>query len=307
MNGNARERHIEVYQVDVFTSCPFSGNPAGVVPGADDLSEAQMSAIAREMNLSETAFLLSPTDNSHDIHIRYFTPSTEVPSCGHATIAAHIVNAVRCGLDTCNLRTRTGAGVLSVDVLRDNDDYRVRMTQAEPQFGPPLDDAVVTEIGAALRMPPGTLRNDVPVQVVSTGHSKIIIPFQRREDIDALQPDNGALAALSARIGSNGFFPFALDAPRGALSYGRMFAPAIGIAEDPVTGNANGPLGAYLVKHRLVDAPESGRYVFTAAQGDVVNRPGQMQVEVDIANALPVRVAIVGSAVIMFKAKLRIA
>lgn len=304
----AAERRIRLYQADAFASRPFTGNPAGVVLDADDLSDAEMLAIAREMNLSETAFLLSPTDETHDLCIRYFTPRTEVPSCGHATVAALVVHAVHHGLGNCTLRALTGAGVLSLDVLHDPDGYRVRMTQAAPRFDTPLDAAVVTEIAAALRAPRSALRDDAPVQVVSTGHSKIILPFHRRADIDTLRPDNEALAALSERIGCNGFFPFALDtAPRDALSYGRMFAPAIGIPEDPVTGNANGPLGAYLVKHALVDATGNGRFEFVAAQGDAVNRPGQMQVEVDVVEGEPMRVAIVGRAIIMFRTELRIA
>lgn len=308
MNTAATERRVTVYQVDAFTETPLSGNPAGVVTDAEGLSDADMLAIAREMNISETAFLLPPQDETHDIHIRYFTPRVEVPICGHATIAAHTVNAMRKGLSGCALRMRTKAGDLLVEVVQENGAYRVRMIQARPEFHAPLGDGRISEIASALGVMRESLRADLPVQVVSTGHSKVLVPFRRREDIDALHPDFGALARLSPQIGSNGYFCFVIgEAPRGALTYGRMFAPAVGIAEDPVTGNANGPLGAYIVKHKAVSIPAGRNFSFKAAQGDAMGRPGEMHVDVVIENGEPVNIAITGSAVIVMQAEMRIA
>ncbi|WP_363800420.1 PhzF family phenazine biosynthesis isomerase [Lysobacter firmicutimachus] len=108
-------RNYRVFQVDAFTRRRFAGNPAGVVLDADRLSEAQMLAIARELNNSETAFVLAPRDDSHEVWIRYFTPTVEVPVCGHATVAAHYVRAQVLGARG-RLRQLTGAGVMQIDI-----------------------------------------------------------------------------------------------------------------------------------------------------------------------------------------------
>jgi len=105
---------VTVYQVDAFTTQLFKGNPAGVVLNADGLSDDQMQYIAREMNNSETAFILSPQSDDHDVWLRYFTPATEVPICGHATIAAHFVRAIETNMESCVIRHKTGAGILPV-------------------------------------------------------------------------------------------------------------------------------------------------------------------------------------------------
>ncbi|MEH6419937.1 PhzF family isomerase [Pseudomonas sp. CGJS7] len=303
-------RSYRIYQVDAFTREAFTGNPAGVVLDADGLSDAQMQAIAREFNNSETAFVLSPRDDSHALWLRYFTPTTEVPVCGHATVAAHYARAVELGLPATSLRQLTGVGVMQIDIEPDGaGDYRVWMRQNPPQFGPALSDSECAALVAALGIDADEL-GDGPVEIVSTGHSKVMVPLRRRERMDRLAPDLPALAALSRRIGCNGFHVFALDAPApGVLAHGRMFAPAIGIAEDPVTGNANGPLGAYLVRHRLID-PARYRDGLSAVmgQGEAIGRPGRVRVEVAVegADAQPVSVRIGGDATIVFAATIRV-
>ncbi len=109
-------RTYRLYQVDAFTTEKFAGNPAGVVPDASGLSDGEMEAIAREMNNSETAFILPPESSDHEVRVRFFTPTTEVPSCGHATIAAHYVRAVEHSLDSCTVIHKIGAGILPVGV-----------------------------------------------------------------------------------------------------------------------------------------------------------------------------------------------
>ena len=124
-------RTYRLYQVDSFTKEKFTGNPAGVIPNADGLSDGEMQKIAREMNNSETAFVFSSTDESYDVHVRFFTPLKEVPICGHATIAAHYVRALENGMTQGRVYQKTGAGILPVDILRDGDDLRVIMTQGK--------------------------------------------------------------------------------------------------------------------------------------------------------------------------------
>lgn len=117
------------YQIDAFTKERFKGNPAGVVVNADGLTDLQMQRIARELNNSETAFLFSPDDTTCDGVIRYFTPKKEVPTCGHATIAAMYARALEDNLDSCVLRYKTKIGLLPFEIIRKNGDYQVIMTQ----------------------------------------------------------------------------------------------------------------------------------------------------------------------------------
>src|SRR5690242_13633327 len=162
-----------IYQVDAFTRTRFSGNPAGVVPDAAGLDETQMQAIARELNNSETAFILPPRGRDHDVHVRFFTPTTEVPVCGHATIAAHYVRAIEGAAVEGTLHQLTGAGVLAVDVEPvASGDFRIWMHQREPAFGAVLDDGQRRALLAALHLAEDELGQG-PIQIVSTGHSKV--------------------------------------------------------------------------------------------------------------------------------------
>ena len=111
-------KKYRVYQVDSFTKELFKGNPAGVVANADGLTREQMQKIARELNNSETAFILLPTDDSYQIELRFFTPTIEVPSCGHATVAAHYVRALENNLESTTVIQKIGAGILPVEIIK---------------------------------------------------------------------------------------------------------------------------------------------------------------------------------------------
>jgi PhzF family phenazine biosynthesis protein len=298
-------RTYRLYQVDAFTTEKFAGNPAGVVPNADGLSAADMQAIAREMNNSETAFILAPESPDHEVRVRFFTPTTEVPSCGHATIAAHYVRAVEESLDSCTVFHKIGAGVLPVGVVRDGDDYAIEMTQVRPEFAEPCGDADRDEMIAALGLALSDRDERCPVQIVSTGHSKVMVGLHALETLHALRPDLPRLAALSSRIGCNGYYAFVLTGGDEYLVHGRMFAPAIGIAEDPATGNANGPLGAYLIRHRLA-APDGGVLSFRARQGEALGRPGTIEVSVEAEETTPTVVRVAGRAVVVFQAEIAV-
>ena len=113
-------KQYRIYQIDAFTKDKLKGNPAGVVTNADGLSEQQMQEIAREFNNSETAFILSPEDDSYDVRVRFFTPTSEVPICGHATIAAHYARALENHFEnTTRVLQKTNAGILPVDIIRE--------------------------------------------------------------------------------------------------------------------------------------------------------------------------------------------
>lgn len=289
----------QVYHVDAFTSVPFRGNSAGVVLHADGLSEAQMQLIARELRHSETAFLL--TSNDSDVHIRYFTPTVEVPICGHATVAAHYVRAKVLGLSNTTVWQTSLAGRHRVDVEAVGNDYRISLEQGAPGFEPPLQGAVRAAIIHALHLSEDDMLPGLPIQVATTGHSKVMIPLKPEVDLDALSPDLQALATISQQIGCNGFFPFQIRKGENATD-GRMFSPAIGIVEDPVTGNANGPMGAWLVHHRLM-AHDGKTLRVQGHQGRALGRDGIVDVTVAIRDNQPEKVTITGSAVILFHAE----
>lgn len=294
-----------LYQVDAFTSTPFTGNPAGVVLAAQGMSDAEMLAVAAELNNSETAFVLPADGADHNLRIRFFTPTTEVPTCGHATVAAHFARAVEYDLPAGSLVQKTGSGLLQrVEIHRDRGRISIGMHQGVASFGPELDPSQVDRLLGALGARRDDLADDGPAQVVSTGHSKVLVELRSRDVVDGLQPDLVALRALSQAIGSNGYFVFTRSTGNAdLLTWSRMFAPAIGIAEDPVTGNGHGPLGAYLVRHGIVPAPD-GRLAFTGRQGSAIGRPGDVRVTIAVRPDNEIAASITGDAAIAFRADL---
>ncbi|EPY8426407.1 PhzF family isomerase [Citrobacter youngae] len=289
----------QVYHVDAFTSVPFRGNSAGVVLHADGLSDAQMQLIARELRHSETAFLLTSDDS--DVRIRYFTPTVEVPICGHATVAAHYVRANVLGLGNSTVWQTSLAGRHRVDIELSDNDYRISLEQGVPGFEAPLEGAVRAAIIDALHLSEDDMLPGLPIQVATTGHSKVMIALKPEVDLDALSPDLPALTAISQQIGCNGLFPFQIRKDENATD-GRMFSPAIGIVEDPVTGNANGPMGAWLVHHNLM-AHDGKTLHVQGHQGRALGRDGIVDVTVTIRDNQPEKVTISGSAVILFHAE----
>ena len=295
-----------VYQIDSFTKDIFKGNPAGVVYNADGLSQEQMQMIARELNNSETAFLFSSNQNDSDGVIRYFTPKTEVPICGHATIAAMYVKAIEENLSSSVFRMRTNIGLLPFEIIKTHNDYKIVMTQGKIEFEAPFEGELKERVLKGLDLNENDLDGRCPIQIVSTGHSKVMIGVKNRERLNKLFPNLMALSELSRITNCNGYFVFTFDSDsKDILTYGRMFAPAIGINEDPVTGNANGPLGAYLVCHNLVDTSKS-EFCFKGKQGEAINRLGTIEVKVKIENDKPVMVQIAGEAVIVFKTEIEV-
>ena len=300
-------KQYRLYQVDAFTRDKFAGNPAAVVPDANGLSDAQMQAIAREMNVSETAFVF-PTHShgpnlSSEMRVRFFTPTVEVPVCGHATVAAHWVRAHE-GAPDGTYTQITKAGPLPITIeRRQSSTTRIWMTQMPAVFETPVAEEIRREIWSALGVA-ASLETVGPVQVVSTGHSKVMVPIASTTELHALKPDLGALCQISERLSCNGFFVFVLADPgEHVLAHGRMFAPAIGIPEDPATGNACGPLGAYLVQHGHITLDGQRATEFTVRQGEAMGRPGQVTVQVRReGDTFVVRIA--GEAVLVFSTTL---
>lgn len=297
-------KKYRLYQIDSFTNEKFRGNPAGVITNADGLTEVQMQKLARELNNSETAFVFSSDTEDYDVYVRYFTPAKEVPICGHATIAAHYARAIEKDMDTCRIYQKSGVGILPVDIIRDKNSYKIVMTQGRIEFGEFIEGENKRILLEALKITEEDLDENCTIQIISTGHSKVMVGIKSKNTLNKLEPNLNMLSDLSKIIKCNGYYIFTFDTDeKDILVNGRMFAPAIGISEDPVTGNANGPLGAYLVHHKLVKH-NGHKLTFKAKQGEAIGRTGIMEVEVDIVDMQPKEIRISGDAVIVFQSEL---
>ncbi|MDW9379663.1 PhzF family isomerase [Chryseobacterium sp. JV558] len=296
-------KEVIVYQIDSFTKEKFKGNPAGVVLNAENMTPEEMQLIARELNNSETAFVFKPDnpEENFDYHVRYFTPTTEVPSCGHATIAALYAKAQEDHLDSCTIAIYTQIGILPIHIERENNDYLITMTQGKFVLSPAFDTSITQRILLALGLTTDDLDENCPVQIASTGHSKVMIGIKSNTVLNNLDPDLITLGKLSKEIGCNGYFVFTFDTDeKEILTNGRMFAPAIGISEDPVTGNANGPLGGYLIQNKIIETADA-IFEFTGKQGEAINRIGKVKVRVSVKDSQPDIISITGNAVCVFR------
>lgn len=273
-----------IYHVDAFCSRPFAGNSAGVVLDAGGLADAQMQLLARELRHSETAFVLP--SSTADYRIRFFTPAKEVDLCGHASIAAAWVLASEGRLRRGRARQETRLGILELEVARD----RIRMELAPPRS----EDVDVPPDDLAAVLGTSELDPSRPIRKCYAGLWTLIVPLKDEAAVNLCQPRLPDLAALNLEQGVIGTLVFAA-APDGAL-YSRFFAPAVGVPEDPVTGTANGALGAYLVLNKLAPGP-----AFRVRQGDAMGRPGEVEVH---ATAKEVRIG--GAAVILSRGSVSI-
>ena len=279
--------------VDAFTTDPLSGNAAGVVPDADGLSAEQCQAIARELAVSETAFISSSTEA--DRRIRFFTPTQEVDLCGHATIAAHTSLHDDGQIDTGSHSLETAVGVVAIEIEADG---TVWMTQDSPTV---VEQAVDYErLAAALGTEGSTLQDvgaDVPVARASTGLPVLVVPINFLESLGGLDPDLGAIETLSEEFDVAGIYAFTFDTlSTDATAHGRFFAPAVGVDEDPVTGTASGACAAYFhaAGSTAFDGPPE-ELVFE--QGDFLDRAGRVRATVDIDDSGSTRVRVGGQAV----------
>jgi PhzF family phenazine biosynthesis protein len=258
--------------VDAFTSEPLSGNAAGVVPDAEGLSDEQMQAVARELNASETAFLLPSSEA--DRRVRYFTPTQEVDLCGHATIASHGWLAEEDDIED-SATLETNVGVLDIDI----DDGVVWMTQDTADVT--RVDIEYERVADALGVDHATLEDigaDLPLATASTGLPFLVVPVNFLEAISGLEPDMTAIAELTEELDVTGIYAFSFDALEAdSTLHGRMFAPAAGVDEDPVTGTASGAVGAYLREIRAFDGELPEEMVFE--QGHFVDQPGRVRVQ----------------------------
>jgi trans-2,3-dihydro-3-hydroxyanthranilate isomerase len=283
-------------QVDVFTDVPFGGNPLAVFPEAEGLTTGDMHRLAQEMNLSETTFVLPPQAPGADFKVRIFTPAAELPFAGHPVVGTHWVLAHLGRVDlrepVTQVRFELGVGVLPADLhVADGRVERVVMTQDRPTFHAVIED--VTELAAGLGLAPEAITaTEWPVEVVSTGLPQMMVPVRSLAEVQGLDPGQLNTAALNRVCHAAGtecvmVFTFETERPTAspwaeAAVHVRLFAPLLGVPEDPATGSANGALGAYLVHHRAVPVTAPTTFI-VSEQGAEINRPSTLYVEVDSA------------------------
>ena len=245
---------------DVFTDTPLTGNQLAVFTDAREIPEDRMQDIAREMNFSETVFVLPPDGDGH-VHIRIFTPATELPFAGHPTLGSAFVLAGP--LQLIEIRLETGIGVVPVRVEREG--ARISfgwMAQPIPTHEPYGDEAALL---AAL----GVQGSELPVEIYDNGPRHVFVRLGSPDEVAGVDPDMGALGGLGA-LGASTF------AGEGTRWKSRMFGPGLGVPEDPATGSAAGPLGVHLLRHGQI---ESGQEI-EITQGVEIQRPSKLYVRV---------------------------
>lgn len=302
-------RRFRFYQADVFTREPFAGNAVAVFPDADDLPVELMQKIARELNLSETAFVTRSAEATR--RVRFFTPSCELPFAGHPTLGTWFVLAtegfVRCDPEgTSRFSQETAAGTLGVELeSRGGALGEVAMEQFPPQYGQEIDDVATLE--RLLGIPPGAIaRMAMPPQIVSTGMFQAIVPVESLAALSAARVHTGLLAEFLRRYNTDCVMCFSLEAVAAdCFAHCRVFAPGIGVSEDPVTGSAAGALGAYAVRHRLVQ-PVDGHVALQLEQGLELGRPGRIRVNLQVdGGGAAVAVRVGGECVVVLEGEVR--
>jgi PhzF family phenazine biosynthesis protein len=295
---------VRIFRVDAFTAVPCAGNPAAVVLDAESLDEPRMQSITRELGGVDAAFVLPPDGADHDLRVRFFTPRAETGLVGHATVALH---AVLDALDYPPLRRqKQRGGMVEIERLNEPAGARYAFSQAGAPLHGSLPSDQLAAVLSALGIDRAELDPDCPNMVAGAGASRALIGLRTGTTLARLRPDLSRLAALSGAGGPAGYFVYSLaPAIADCDSEARMFCPALGIAEDPVSGNAHAMLAMHL--HALGRIPaRSGAHEFTGRQGHHMGRPGVLTVRVvdDRAGAPQVRVA--GSARLVFKAALQL-
>jgi trans-2,3-dihydro-3-hydroxyanthranilate isomerase len=286
---------------DVFTGEPLLGNQLAVFTDPRGVTAAKMQAIAREMNFSESTFILPAERGDTDVRMRIFTPGNELPIAGHPTIGSTFalaeIGAIRSGVP----RVVFGLNIGPVPVDLEWGDGRLRfawMTQSNPAFGPVVDDR--SAVAAALGLEPDDL-SDLPVQQVSCGLPYLLVSLRDRETVDRAVSDASAVRRLGQSTGLT--LPIYLFAvmPSGTV-YSRMFAPSFGIAEDPATGSACGPLGCYLVRYDVVSGTAAGRII--CFQGVAMGRTSRIHIAISGSRDAISEVRVGGEAVLAGRGEL---
>jgi len=301
---NDRKRYLHL---DVFTDRKFGGNQLAVFLDGRGLTTETMQAVTREMNFSETTFILPADRPDTDSRMRIFTPGREMPMAGHPTVGSTFALALEGTIPAGQRRWVFGLNIgptpVDIDWIGDRPTF-VWMTQQRPVFGPVVADAeaAARSVGAAV----GAIRDTgLPVQEVSCGVPFVFVPLATRAAVDAASPNLAAFSAMcqAAGVDDHAMFVFSREpGDDGATVYSRMFAPGLGVFEDPATGAASGPLGCFLVRHAVVPVEQAGRIL--SLQGVKMGRPSWIHISIGIDGSEINQVQIGGEAVLVGEGEL---
>ena len=304
-------------QLDVFTDQAFCGNPLAVFSESEGISDEDMMKIAREMNLSETVFVLPPnpksTEDGPDVlrRLRIFTPTRELPFAGHPIVGTWnilarqgVVPTPEGGTGWTRIHHEVGVGILPVDIeFKDGEVQQVVMTQGKFQILDEIDDwAEQAELARALGRAREDLDETLPIQVITTGLDCLAVPMRSIADLRDCRVNSSLLGDLYTRRGAVGCLVFSRETLEVGESraHARFFAPADNIAEDPATGSACGALGGYLIHHGALDLEATdGKYKFVIEQGDFIHRPSRIHLEVSGGAGEVKQVRVGGSSVVV--------
>ena len=303
---------LRYLHLDVFTSTPFEGNQLAVFPEPGDLPTDTLQAIAREMAFSESTFIYPPAQGG-DVKMRIFTPGAELPMAGHPTIGSTFALALEGTIPRGREQFlfELGVGPIPVSLTWDGNGLSFAwMTMPLPTFGRVVEDRA--GMAAAMASDERALANGLPIQVVSCGVPFLFVPLATRAAVDAVALDRRALArcCAAARIDELPVFFFTSETGAAKVGgedptvYSRMLAPGFGIAEDPATGGASGPLGSYLLHHRVV-SPETAREM-VSLQGVGMGRPSRIHISIEGEPERITRVRIGGVSVLVGRGELAI-
>jgi len=295
-------RTYRYIHVDVFTDVAFEGNQLAVFPAPTGLSDAEMQTITREMNFSECTYIFPAQVPGTDVRMRIFTPGEELPMAGHPTIGSTFVLAkegvITPGQNGFVFGLSVGPTPVSLEWKGAALDF-AWMTQKNPAFGGRIGDRGA--FAAALGLAADDLA-DAPPQSVSCGVPFLFAALRSRRAVDAVVIDARAYAAVcrASNVEALPLFIFTTDRAGSSTDeavYSRMLAPGFGIAEDPATGGASGPLGCYLHEHRLIDRARLSHVV--SLQGAKMLRPSRIHISLDTSGDAITRVRVGGRSVIV--------
>ncbi len=270
-------RQLSYHLVDVFTDRAFGGNPLAVFTDGRGIPDALMQSIAKELNLSETTFVLPPDNPKHDFRVRIFTPKSELPMAGHPTVGTAFILAREGMLKNREAIFEERVGPVPVSIERGaGGPGFIEMRQPLPKFGTRFEDA--DAIAEMLSLDRKAIR-DLPLEVVSCGNPFFFVPIDTLASIRRIRFRADLAERIVKETGSTGIFVFTQETEiADSQVHGRLFAPGEGIVEDPATGSAAGPLGCYLSRYRL--AASSGEVRSVLEQGIEMGRPSFLHIRI---------------------------
>lgn len=294
---------VHIKYVDAFTRIPHTGNPAAVVLDASTLSENQMKSIAREINLSETAFILPSSRPGAQIRIRWFSPVVEVPLCGHATVASFHALAEE---NAFGMRAEgkyefnldTASGILPVEVEKSKDLITVMFLMIPARLE--RIGQYKIDLVRVLNISLSEFDGKIPMM----RDDYLFVPVKRLHTLFTMKPNFITMSYFLTSRNLHGLCVYTTETiDRESKVHSRFFAPHEGISEDPVTGSAHAPLTQILIDHGHLSSAV-GTYSFQAEQGDSIGRRGRIQIRVDINESLQPSIRIGGNAITVMEGEM---